>query len=89
MKYFLFISDLIGFVALSISAVLVSLVSSVALSILRLAIRLLSKLYQIITKLSKETISTATKADTQWLVIRIGKFSILLGRKNDVSKPDS
>jgi hypothetical protein len=51
--------------------------------------KLITKLYQTVTRLSKDMISTATKADTRWIVIRLGKFSILLGRKNDVSKSDS
>jgi hypothetical protein len=34
------------------------------------------------------TTSRATKNDTDWIVIRFGKFSILLGKKNDASKPD-
>jgi len=81
--------EVIGFVVLSTSAGLVALVFSVVLSILRILIKLLTKLYQILTRLSKGVLSTATKADTRWIVIRLGKFSILLGRKDDVSKSDS
>jgi hypothetical protein len=51
--------------------------------------KLLSRLYQIVTKFGRGVVSTATKADTRWIVIRLGKFSILLGRKNDVPKSDS
>jgi hypothetical protein len=33
------------------------------------------------------SIARTTKNQTDWLVIKLGKFSILLGRKN-ASKPD-
>jgi len=82
MKYYLFISEIIGFVVISISAATVSIVFSFLQLILKSILKLIAKLYQTITRLTKETISTATKADTRWIVIRLGKFSILLGRKN-------
>ena len=88
MKYFLLVSDLIGFVALCTSAVLASLVLSVARFLVILVLRLINKFWNLIIKLRKEVFSTATKADTRWIVIRLGKFSVLLGKK-DVSKPDS
>jgi hypothetical protein len=38
---------------------------------------------------SQNAFTRTSKNGTNWLVIRLGKFSILLGRKNDASKLDS
>ena len=80
--WLLSVLEVLGFVALCTSAVLASLVLSVARSLLVLALRIISNIYQTITRLTRKTISVVTKADTRWIVIRIGRFSILLGKKN-------
>ncbi len=78
---------LIGFVEVSLLAALASSLFSVAHWLLCQLLRLISIFYQTITRLTKETITTATKNETRWIVIRLGKFSILLGKKNE-SRPD-
>lgn len=91
MRYFLLGLDLIGFVGLSTSAVLVSLVLSLAQILLRYLLRLIEKIlkfFRLVKQKMLATTSRATKNDTDWIVIRFGKFSILLGKKNDASKPD-
>ncbi len=91
MKYFLSGLDLIGFVALSTSAVLVSSVLSLAQLLLRYLLRLIEKIlkfFRLVKKKMLATISRAAKNDTDWIVIRFGKFSILLGKKNNASKSD-
>ncbi len=87
MKWFLLSLDLLGFVVLCTLAVLASLLSSVGRWLLVLALKLIRHFYQTITRLMKETITTATKNETRWIVIRLGKFSILLGKKNE-SRPN-
>jgi len=91
MKYFLSGLDLIGFVALSMSAVLVSSVLSLVQLLLRYLLRLIEKIlkfFRLVKQKILATISRAAKNDTDWIVIRFGKFSILLGKKNNASKSD-
>jgi len=88
MKWFFLSLDLLGFVVLCTLAVLVSSLSSVAHWLLVQLLCLIASFYQTITRLMKETITTATKNETRWIVIRLGKFSILLGRKNE-SRPNT
>jgi len=89
MKYFLFVSEIIGFVAISTSAVMVSLAFSFLRLTLSYALKLIAMALKSIHSFSQNVFTRTTKNGTNWLVIRLGKFSILLGRKNDVSKPDS
>ena len=88
MKYYIFISEILGFVVISTSAATVCILSSFLRLTLKSILKLIAKLYHLINRITKETISTATKADTKWIVIRIGKFSILLGKK-DESRPNT
>ncbi len=84
MKSFLFGLDLIGFVALSTSAALVSALLSLAQLLLRYLLRLIEKIlkfFRLVKQKMLATISRAAKNDTDWIVIRFGKFSILLGKK--------
>lgn len=84
MKYFLLGLDLIGFVALSTSAALVSALLSLAQLLLRCLLRLIEKIlkfFRLVKQKMLAIISRAEKNDTDWIVIRFGKFSILLGKK--------
>ena len=89
MKYYLLISEIIGFVAISISAATVSIVSSFLRLIMSYPLKLAAAILNFIHKFSQQAFTRTNKNGTNWIVIRLGKFSILLGRKNDVSKSDS
>ena len=89
MKFYLFVSEIIGFVAISISAVTVSLLFSFLRLILRYVLKLIAMVLNSIHSFSQNAFTRTSKNGTNWLVIRLGKFSILLGRKNDASKLDS
>lgn len=75
--------DMIGFVALCTSAVLVSLV----LSLFRLStvvfLAVGEKIWKIFRRLNQITTMTRThKNGSNWIVVRIWKFSFLLGVKD-------
>jgi ABC-type nickel/cobalt efflux system permease component RcnA len=88
MKYFLFVSEIIGFVAISTSAVMVSLAFSFLRLTLSYVLKLIAMVLRFLSALKMKTFQRTTKGGSDWLVVRIGKFSILLGKKN-VSKSDS
>jgi len=89
MKFYLFVSEIIGFVAISISAAMVSLVFSFSRLTLSYVLKLIAMVLSSIQSFSQNAFTRTNKNGTNWLVIRLGKFSILLGRKNDASKSDS
>ena len=85
MKYYLFISEIIGFVAISTSAVMVSIVFSFSRLITSYVLKLVATVLNSIHKLSQNVFTRTNKNGTNWIVIRLGKFSILLGKKNDAA----
>ncbi len=88
MKYYLLISEIIGFVVISMSAAMVSIVSSFLQLILRYVLKLIAAILNSIHSFSQSVFTRTNKNGTNWIVIRLGKFSILLGKKNDVPKSD-
>lgn len=87
MKLLLLGLDVIGFVGILTSAVAACLVSSFA----RLTLNYLLKMLEGIGKflrLAKSrmpvSITQTTKNQTDWIVIKIAEFSILIGKKNQV-----
>lgn len=85
MKQFLFILDLVGFLALSTLAVLASLLSSLLRWILAILIRIVSKLVRALRRLKTNfvEITTASKNGTKWHRLRIGSYSFMIGRKEN------
>ncbi len=86
MKLFLLSLDLIGFTGLCTSAALVS----VALSLLRLTVKHSLALREKILRFSRiilsrmpATISRTQKENTNWLVLKVWKFSVLFGMKGE------
>ncbi len=85
MKLFLFVSDLVGFMAISTLAVLASLLSSLLRLILVTLIRIVSKLVRALRQLKTNfvEITTASKNGTKWHRLRIGNYSFMIGRKEN------
>jgi len=81
MKYYLLISEIIGFVVISMSAATVSIVSSFLQLILRYVLKLAAAILNSIHSFSQNAFTRTNKNGTNWIVIRLGKFSILLGKK--------
>ena len=79
MKLFLFVSDLLGFLARATSAVLVALVSSLSKIIIQIIIYLIATMRKITIKIPLQ-ISKIEKNNTQWYRVQLGKYSILFGR---------
>lgn len=81
MKYYLFVSEIIGFVAISTSAATVSIVFSFLRLTLSYVLKLIAIVLNYIHSFSQNAFTRTNKNGTNWLVIRLGNFSILLGRK--------
>ncbi len=86
MKSFLLGLDLIGFTGLCTSAALVS----VASSLLRLTVKHSLALGEKILRFSRiilsrmpATINRTQKGNTNWLVLKVWKFSVLFGMKGE------
>ena len=81
MKSFLFVLDLVGFAARFISAVMAAFV----LSLLKVTLRMLGYLIATMQKVKNPLhISKAQKNNSNWIVLKFGKYSILLGKKNEI-----
>lgn len=81
MKSFLFILDLVGFTAQFILAV----VAAFALSLLKVTLRMLGYLIATMQRVKNPLhISKAQKNNSNWIVLKLGKYSILLGKKNEI-----
>lgn len=90
MKLFLFVLDAIGFTGILIAAVAASIASSCARLTLNCLMKLLEEIGKFLRRMRSKMpaiISRTRKNGTEWLVIKVGKFSILLGRK-DAIKPE-
>lgn len=85
MKYYLSISEVIGFVAISISAVTASILFSFLRQTVSYILKLTAKILKFFSALKMKMFQRTTKGGSDWLVVRIGKFSVLLGRKNDAA----
>lgn len=83
MKLFLFVLDLVGFLAVSISAVLASSVVSLFRWILGSSVELASKLARVLRRLKVKQLEfmKAEKNGTKWYRLRIGRWSLMLGRR--------
>ena len=84
MKLFLSGLDLVGFTALSTSAVVVALVSSLLRLTLSASLRLKEKASENFRRLRSTEIVSVTQAQkngSNWLIIRLWKFSFLVGVK--------
>lgn len=87
MRLFLSSLDLVGFLALSISAGLASLVVSLFRWIMSAFLELVSKLVRALRrlKMKKMEFMTASKNGTKWYRLRIGSWSLMIGRKESDS----
>ena len=86
MKSYLYVFDLIGFTALSISAVLVASTSSLARWTLSASLRWKEQISKSLRRLRQTQIVSMTRTSkngSNWIVIRAWKFSFLVGVKGD------
>ncbi len=84
MKLFLSGLDLIGFTVLSTSAVVVALVSSLLHLTLSASLKLKEKASENFRRLRSAEIVSMTQAQkngSKWLIVRLWKFSFLVGVK--------
>lgn len=91
MRILLFVVDLIGFVAVFVSAVLVALVSSLLSWICRFlahwVLELIDLIPQMNWKIFEET--RISKGNTEWYRVRINNYSFMFGRKVNEEKGDT
>lgn len=87
MRLFLSSLDLVGFLALSISAGLASSVVSLSRWIMTAFLTQLSKLVRALRSLKMKHMEfmTASKNGTKWYRLRVGSWSLMIGRKENVS----
>lgn len=83
MKLFLFVLDLVGFLARFIAAVVVALALSLLKVILQRGACLIAYMQKI--RFSNPLqVSKAQKNNADWIVVKLGKYSLLLGKKNEI-----
>ena len=83
--------EAIGFVALSVLASTVCSTLLLIKWIVLSSLRLIVKAWKVLRSAKPRTwiqISTITKNETDWIVIKVFQFSILLGAKQNVDKCD-
>lgn len=87
MRLFLSSLDLLGFLALSISAGLASSVVSLSRWIMSAFLTQLSKLVRALRSLKMKHMEfmTASKNGTKWYRLRVGSWSLMIGRKESDS----
>lgn len=87
MRLFLSVLDLVGFLALSISAGLASLAVSLFRWIMSAFLEMVSKLVRALRSLKMKHMEfmTASKNGTKWYRLRVGSWSLMIGRKENVS----
>lgn len=87
MRLFLSVLDLVGFLALSTLAALVSLVVSLSRWIVSAFLAQMSKLVRALRSLKMKHMEfmTASKNGTKWYRLRFGSWSLMIGKKENVS----